>query len=815
VTKPLPARDVEARIARSGKARLSAVDNKVLAQVEDENLKKAIGELLLSTHDTQENFAQIEQWFPIQPADVASALRNEAEGLENTTEGDQAHFWVRWRSKTNRLIQSIRGYFGGGEKGEHVLRLEVQGEPQDANHRASLYLYAYDEKEDSGLIAVVKGGSTAYILKSNGGKLESDFLFKNMLLAKGNLISAKGAAEPVVLAVGEDGKILVADSTATSGLKWKTAKEAAAEGPEGRSAGLKYTYSTNTESSDPGAGKFKLDKATLSEATIFRISETDGDANALAAYLATIDDSTSTVKGTIVIRKVGAPTVFAILQTSGILNDNGTWDSFTIAHVASNGLANNDVCTLEFIRTGDLGATGAKGEKGEKGEAGTAGAAGRAAALHYKWLTNTEATDPTAGKLKTTVGKTLVRISETDLDGNGIAALIATWDDSTTTKRGYLTVRQVSNPKKFIVFAISGVNVDEGTFDKLTTEPISEGEAIDNEAEVMVEFSRTGDKGEQGEKGATGEKGEKGEKGAEGAKGEVGGALMYTGSATHASLGVTPLRELRTNKAKWSEVTEVGFSLESINWPSAFTLLNGPLSIGSLVMIRDTATNQNRAIYKVTSVKEETANAVILNVVFVASTGGAEWELGTKTLEVDFYAPRDWGLVSALPGTPKLLDTCSLYADKTNGVVWKLLYDGEGEFPWKKIGGPPLEAQSNELRELTNKTAYESLPTDPLKVKVPVKGDYDISIEAAMVLPATVNSQGLISYAIGATAANDNWSGTATNGVAVAVGFDIEKKTRQLGVAASAEIIEKARTIGNYTVKWARRRLYVDPIRVG
>lgn len=131
-------------------------------------------------------------------------------------------------------------------------------------------------------------------------------------------------------------------------------------------AGFTYTFLTNTEATDPGAGKLKFDKA-FAEATTLRISETDKDGNALAAFLATIDDSTSAVKGRLIVRKVGEPKVFAIFNLTGGLIDSGTWDSIGLAFVAGTGLANNDEVTVEFQRTGDKGDQGEKAPKGRKG----------------------------------------------------------------------------------------------------------------------------------------------------------------------------------------------------------------------------------------------------------------------------------------------------------------------------------------------------------------------------------------------------------------------------------------------------------------
>ena len=133
-------------------------------------------------------------------------------------------------------------------------------------------------------------------------------------------------------------------------------------GADGRDAGIKYTYSTTTTAADPGSGYLRFNNATLSSATEMYISETDGYGNGIAATLATWDDSTSTVRGTLTLRAAGDPTTFVQFQITGTLTDNGTWDTFTVAYVSgSTAVVDATVFHLEFSRTGQKGDTGATG----------------------------------------------------------------------------------------------------------------------------------------------------------------------------------------------------------------------------------------------------------------------------------------------------------------------------------------------------------------------------------------------------------------------------------------------------------------------
>lgn len=267
----------------------------------------------------------------------------------------------------------------------------------------------------------------------------------------------------------------------------------------GRPAALRYTYNTGT-SGDPGSGKFGFDTATLSAIVTLRISETDGDGNAIAALIATWDDSTSSVRSTITVTGNGAPTRVLVFTITSAITDVGAYDSFTVSYVTSVGShANNDVDTISQSRTGD---------KGDTGTAGSNGAAGRDAGLKYTYSTGTSG-DPGSGKFgfDTTTLASIVtfRISETDGDSNGIAALIATWDDSTTTgARSTITFVGDAAPTRLLVFTITSAITDNGAYDSFTIAYVtSSGSWSNNDVDKAFQ-SRTGDKGAAGADGANG-----------------------------------------------------------------------------------------------------------------------------------------------------------------------------------------------------------------------------------------------------------------------------------------------------------------------
>ena len=174
--------------------------------------------------------------------------------------------------------------------------------------------------------------------------------------------------------------------------------------------------------------------------------------------------------------------------------------------------------------------------------------------------------------------------------------------------------------------------------------------------------------------------------------------------------------------------------------------------------------------------------------------------------------PKNFGRVESLPSNPLADDECYFIADKTNGIIWHLVYDGEGTYPWKKIGGPPLRDSDNSAPSTTS-TTYVSL-TGPLTLTAPLSGHYDIRIEGQLYSSATASETASLSYAVGATSASDNWRITSFNGPAGGQTTSPSLATEHT-VAKGDSITEKAKTAAGNACYFSNRRLWIDPIRVG
>lgn len=318
-------------------------------------------------------------------------------------------------------------------------------------------------------------------------------------------------------------------------------------GARGQDAGVPWTYNTGG-GTPPASGACTANSGNWNSITTFNLSETAlGGAN-VANYVQSWDDSSSTVKGYIIVADKVADGTWALYQVTSV-SDAGEYDTVSVTYIAGSGVpTNNDVFKFQFIRTGDKGATGATGSTGGVGATGASGAAGgvgatgpsgsagaagatgptgptgptgagRAAGLSYTFLTDTADSDPTSGRVKfnaAPTSATILRISETDGDGATVSASLATWDDSTSTILGYITVRAALSPSVFKTYRITGQLTDRGAWNDFPITYLSGNGTLNNSDAVTVTFSRTGDRGEQGVTGSTGPAGATGPTGVTG-----------------------------------------------------------------------------------------------------------------------------------------------------------------------------------------------------------------------------------------------------------------------------------------------------------
>lgn len=259
-----------------------------------------------------------------------------------------------------------------------------------------------------------------------------------------------------------------------------------AAGAVGDDAGFEYQFNTAT-SGDPGAGKFRFNNATFGSATIVAISETDGNANTLAALFAAIDDGTGTNKALVFAIEQGGVSHFSFYITS-TLTDQGSYDEFNITPIGSSGsISNNDVFHIIFVPL-------------QKGDAGTTGSAGPTTAPTWVFDTvDTSDSDPGTNKFKlnnvTFSSVTKAFINDTGLGSADITNFVLSWDDSTnSTHRGTLFIVQADDPTKWGIFTV-GTVADDGAYLDVGLTYVAGPGGFTDESQCAFSFTRSGNAG--------------------------------------------------------------------------------------------------------------------------------------------------------------------------------------------------------------------------------------------------------------------------------------------------------------------------------
>lgn len=124
---------------------------------------------------------------------------------------------------------------------------------------------------------------------------------------------------------------------------------------------IKWTFDTSTTMADPGTGDIRLNNGTVSSVTQIAVSASSADTSNpdVSDFVATWDDSDSTTKGTLILRKNGEPQTFATFTINGAITDNTTWLQIPVTYTDGNGtFSASDVTFTAFSRTGDAGSLG-------------------------------------------------------------------------------------------------------------------------------------------------------------------------------------------------------------------------------------------------------------------------------------------------------------------------------------------------------------------------------------------------------------------------------------------------------------------------
>jgi hypothetical protein len=278
------------------------------------------------------------------------------------------------------------------------------------------------------------------------------------------------------------------------------------------SMGVSMLWDSDTSDSDSGAGKIWFNHATKSSVTTVYIDDVDTNSVSINNYVDTFDDSTSTNKGTLVVKKKTDSSVYAQYSVTGAVTSASTYSKVAVTHTISNGsFTDSDPVDVTFFPSGYKGDTGARGSD---------------AGYDMLWDSDTADSDSGAGKVwfnnATLSSVTVIYVDDVEKGGTDIQADLDTWDDSTSTINGQIRVVDQTDETIFAIYNVTGAVTSKSGYSSVAVTHIASGGSFTDGNTVTMSFTRTGDKGDTGATGATGSTGATGATGSTGATGQAG-----------------------------------------------------------------------------------------------------------------------------------------------------------------------------------------------------------------------------------------------------------------------------------------------------
>ena len=255
----------------------------------------------------------------------------------------------------------------------------------------------------------------------------------------------------------------------------------------GQVPGLSMTMETTTTDADQGAGKVWFNAAVAS-ATILYMDDADTNGADISTFVQTWDNSSnSSSRGYIYVIQKASAVNYAIYEIDGAVTDASGYTKIPVNYMVGAGtLADADPVTVNFIRTGDQPAI---------------------PSLKMTWDNATADSDQGAGTVwfndGTVSSATVLYIDDVDAAaGTSINSQVDSWDDSTSTIKGTITVTKGSNAAVFATFNVTGSVTSASTYSKVAVTHVTSSGSFTNGDVVYVQFVRAGNTGSTGATGS-------------------------------------------------------------------------------------------------------------------------------------------------------------------------------------------------------------------------------------------------------------------------------------------------------------------------
>ncbi len=129
------------------------------------------------------------------------------------------------------------------------------------------------------------------------------------------------------------------------------------DGADGADPGVLLIWDTGTSDANPGSGKIRANNASLASATVLYVSKTSKGGSDISALLASLDDSTNTNKGDLLLTKPSDDTQSGFVVT-GITDASGYVKVSVSSPSGATSFSAASPISFQFTRSGDKGADG-------------------------------------------------------------------------------------------------------------------------------------------------------------------------------------------------------------------------------------------------------------------------------------------------------------------------------------------------------------------------------------------------------------------------------------------------------------------------